>query len=54
VNSWQQLLLIQMTQGRYLNLSRRPVTQYDWWTLWTLIGETHPEWLDLSRRVLTA
>ena len=39
MNSWYQLLLLNMAQGRYLNLSRRLTTQYDWLTLWSLIQE---------------
>ncbi len=39
MNSWYQLLLMNMAQGRYLNLSRRLPTQYDWVVLWNMIGE---------------
>lgn len=37
--SWYHLLLIDMNRGKYLNLSQRSVTQYDWLTLWMLIEE---------------
>jgi len=39
LNSWYQLLLMNMAQGKYLNLSRRLPTQYDWLTLWGLVQE---------------
>jgi hypothetical protein len=39
VNSWQTLLMIDMARGKYLSLSRRPPTQYDWLTLWGLVQE---------------
>jgi len=39
VNSWYQLLLLNMVQGRYLRLAKRPVMEYDWLTLWSLIQD---------------
>lgn len=29
-------LLLDMAQGKYLHLGKRPVNEYDWWTLWLL------------------
>ena len=37
MTSWQQLLLLHMAQGKYLNLSSKPVTEHDWLVLWGLI-----------------
>lgn len=39
MNSWYQLMLLGMARGSYLRLGPRPVTQYDWVTLWTMIQE---------------
>ena len=39
MNSWYQLLLLHMAQGRYLNLSPRLKTQDDWLILWSLIQQ---------------
>ena len=39
MNSWYQAMLLAMAKGQYLNLSKRPLTQYDWLTLWMLIQE---------------
>ena len=33
------LLLLDMMQGKYLHLGQRPVTAYDWLTLWMLAYE---------------
>lgn len=39
LNSWAILLLLNMNNGKYLNLSPRPVNQYDWLALWALVQE---------------
>jgi len=50
VNSWQTLLMIQMSQGRYL--SSKPPTERDWLLLWALArGYPMPgeDWLCLEK-----
>ena len=49
MNSWYQLLLLNMSRGEYLNLSRRLPTQYDWLTLWMLIQEEQARVSDVSK-----
>jgi hypothetical protein len=39
MTSWYHLLLLDMSRGKYLNLSKRLTTQYDWLTLWGLVQE---------------
>lgn len=41
MNSWYQLLLWNMSQGKYL--SKREFSQYDWAVLWALIQESQAE-----------
>ncbi len=36
--SWYQLLLWNMSQGKYLRLGKRPVTEYDW-VFWVLVQD---------------
>ncbi|MEE9569457.1 MAG: hypothetical protein V3W37_08730 [Candidatus Binatia bacterium] len=39
MNSWHQLLLWNMAQGRYLHLGKRELNTGDWVGLWVLVQE---------------
>ena len=47
MNSWSQLLLLGMMNGKYLRLGR-PANQYDWIMLW---GLTQPIWGDVNSQL---
>ena len=46
-------MLLKMAGGQYLDLSKRPLTQYDWVVLWNMMGQAESlqamQWNGLSR-----